>query len=762
VVRQLLQMSVQAFGCKDTALAESAAKLQTTQEALLLQQLEYLAAVRQLLSPAIQMQCRSCYKLMSSNGQLQLACQLHMAPEDPAALQLLQDLSTSGCGLPLLHDAFKAFAADDEKHLMLKSLLGVQQADAAAVIKAIADAHSKLGPCLVSEQQRMQHLAYMASQLDLLEGFPENVLLQHMRQAVHLQDAAGGYCTASQLHLPLGQQFAGLQEDMDAAGMKFLHSSYTAAGSATGDAAGSSCVAQRRLQELLQLLGVKTADDNAVEKHILQLYSSSSSNSGSLPSAQQHMGHVRFICSRWQALNDATRDIVKQQLMLLVHAVASDTNDSHSSDDSNHNSFIVSPSNSSCSSRGRSSCLYAPARQLLELPAADSAEQQLMGVLQLGGAHFLHSQYAAAEPDGQELLLWLRSRLGLQPLTRGAAVGFILQADAQAVGRVAEAPTEQLVEEALYVALHGTPEQHERAASVLLLVKVAPNGKPAVHLRFLSLPCYYPEAGEDWQMQQVLLPTEVSYLHPAYAAKVDQLISSAGSRSLGAAFKNFLTQRMGVLALPQPGSAELLRAAASPERWLPLLLLLRDKWMSYSTQQQEQLSKDLKNMQVDSSSGRRFLRDCYLESAELQGSLQELLQELQLPFLQVPEPSSWRWSFLQRLGVSVQLQWPDLQKALQQLSSSNAAPALDTMHELYKRVHVLCELDAAGATAGKVQQAFQQQPLLFVPIQEGRSSRVAGHQWLRSSDVLWSGSRKIFAHRVFISKEYKVCWLTAF
>jgi hypothetical protein len=169
-------------------------------------------------------------------------------------------------------------------------------------------------------------------------------------------------------------------------------------------------------------------------------------------------------------------------------------------------------------------------------------------------------------------------------------------------------------------------------------------------------------------------------------------------------------------------------------------------------------------MHVDSSSGHSRLQDCYLQSVELQGSLLQLLQQLRLPFLQVPDPSSYKWRFLQALGVSVQLQWPDLHKALQQLSSSNAAPELDAMRELYKRVHVLCDLDAEGGTAGEVRQAFQQQALLFVPQQqEGRSnsssSRVGGvvsHRWLCSSDVLWSGNRRIFCHKVFISHEYRV------
>jgi hypothetical protein len=762
VVPQLLQMSEsRAFGCPDTPLALCAAELQTTTEALLLQQLEYLAAVRQQLSPAVQSRCRNQFRLLSSTGQLLPSSQLHIAPADPAALQLLQDLARSGYGLPLLHDAFTSFAADEEKRLTLKSLFGVQQADAAAVIKAIADAHSKLVPISITEQQRMQHLMHMATQLDLLESAAGSVLLQQVRQAVQLlqavqqQDAAWRCCTAGQLHLPLGQQFVGLQEDMDAAGMKFLHSSYIAAESVTGSAAGSSCVAQRRLQQLLQLLGVKTADDDAVVRHILQLYCNASSSSSSMLTVQQHMGHVRFICSRWLALSLVTKETVKQQLVLLLHS-ADDAAGSGGSDGSSQSA--ASGVDNSNSSFGAISCVYAPASQLLELPAAGSAEQQLLGK---GGAQFLHGQYAAAEPDRQGLLLWMRSHLGVQPLTRSTAVDCILQA--QEVARVGVIPTQQLVEEALYVALHGSPEQHERAASELLLVKVAPNGKPAIRMKVVGLPglpCYYPEAGDGWQLQQVLLPSEVAYLHPAYVVKVDQLSSSADTRSSGVAFKRFLTQQLGVLALPQPASVDLLRTVVVHNGWLPLLLLLRERWLDLSMQEQQQLLQSLKNMRVDSSSGPRCLQNCFLQSAVLQGSLQQLLQQLQLPFLQVPDPSSYKWLFLQSLGVSTQLRWPDLQKALQQLSSSNAAPELDTTRELYRRVHALCDLDAAGFTARKVRHAFEQQLLLFVPHQEGRrSSRVldsAGHQWLHSSDVLWSGSRRSFATKVFISWEYKV------
>lgn len=772
MVPHLLQMS-QSPAFADTSIVQCAAALHTTVEALLLQQLQYLAAVRQQLSPAVQAQCRSQFKLLSSTRQLLPSCQLHVHPEDPVALQLLQDLYSYGsCGLPLLHSAFSSAAADEEQQFALRSLLGVKTADAAAVIKAVAGAHSSIAAMLITEQQRMQHLTHIASQLDLLESPAGSILLQQLQQAVRLQDTAGRYCTAGELHLPLGQQFQGLQADMHAAGMKFLQSSYLAAGSAgsaADAAAGSACaadsgsVAGRRLQQLLTLLGVKTADDDAVVTHIMQLYSKDPFN---MPTVQQHMGHVRFICSRWLALSAAAREAVKQQLQLLVQP-AEHAGAASSAGSSQGVCGVFSSSSSNSSSVA--SCMYAPVQQLLELPAAGSEEQQLLGVLRSGGAQFLHSQYAAAQLDGQQLLLWMRSQLELQQLSSSRAVDCILQA--QAVARVSVTPTEHLVEQALYVALHGSPEQHERAAKELLLVKVAPSGQPAIHMGsgLCFYPCYYPEAGEGWQMKQVLLPSEVAYLHPAYVAKIDQLLISSSSSNASifgtsAAFKSFLTQQMGVLKLPQPGSIALMTAAAAPDRWLPLLLLLRDRWHEYSSQQRQQLSQDLKSMTVNSSSGPRCLQECFLESAELQGSLQELLQALGLPFLQVAQPTSHKWLFLQALGVSTQLQWPDIHKALLQLSSSSAAPELEAMRELYKRLHVLCQLDAAGSTAEKVLQAFQQQQLLFVPQQEGRNSssssrvvgKAAGHQWLCSSDVLWSGNRKVFATKVFISWHYRV------
>lgn len=436
---------------------------------------------------------------------------------------------------------------------------------------------------------------------------------------------------------------------------------------------------------------------------------------------------------------------MKQQLLLLVHSAVDGSAPNAACDNSS------SSSRGSCRGGSVGSCVYAAARLLLELPAAGSAEQQLLEVLHRGGAQFLHEQYAAAEPDGQKLLLWIRSKLGVQRLSHSRAVDFILQAHAAGSTCDTLAST-SLVDEALYVALHGTQQQHTRAVADLFVWKVDPDGG--------SVACYYPEAGHDWQLQQVLPPSEVAYLHPAYVDKIDALSSSrADMRSKGNVFKHFITHHFGVLTFPQPGSADLRRAAATPDRWLPLLLLLRERWSDYSLEQQQQLSQDLKHMKVDSSSGPQCLQDCFLQGGELQEGLLKLLQQLQLPFLQVPQPSSRQWLFLQDLGVSMQLQWPDIHKALLQLSSSNAAPELGTMHKMYKRVHALCEVDATGRTAGTARLAFEQQKLLFVPQQEGQP----GHQWLHSRCVLWDGNREIFAHMsdmIFISGEYKVRCLT--
>lgn len=65
------------------------------------------------------------------------------------------------------------------------------------------------------------------------------------------------------------------------------------------------------------------------------------------------------------------------------------------------------------------------------------------------------------------------------------------------------------------------------------------------------------------------------------------------------------------------------------------------------------------------------------------------MAQLQLPFLQLPDPASRGWDFLQSLGVSMELKWPTLHKVLQQLSSAGVRPPLANMQQLYKSIAAL-------------------------------------------------------------------------
>lgn len=155
-------------------------------------------------------------------------------------------------------------------------------------------------------------------------------------------------------------------------------------------------------------------------------------------------------------------------------------------------------------------------------------------------------------------------------------------------------------------------------------------------------------------------------------------------------------------------------------------------------------------VQVVTSNGNQALSSCFLQSKEI-GSLAELLKQLQLPFLDIPDPQASHWSFLAQCGVSVSLQWPDLLRILGQLSSSNASPPVSSMQKLYGVVEGRLALDPS--LAADVTAAFADQRLIYVP--PAGTEQGAG-RWLTSKDVLWSGSRKILPTVTFIKRSYQV------
>jgi hypothetical protein len=109
--------------------------------------------------------------------------------------------------------------------------------------------------------------------------------------------------------------------------------------------------------------------------------------------------------------------------------------------------------------------------------------------------------------------------------------------------------------------------------------------------------------------------------------------------------------------------------------------------------------------QVDTTCGPRPLQQCFLPRSSIDPSTVQLLAQLQLPCLQLPDPDSPKWDFLQGLGVSMELKWPTLLKILQHLSGSGAQPAPRSMKQLYKSVSALEALSQVGvAWAGIVRE----------------------------------------------------------
>lgn len=286
---------------------------------LLLQQLTYLAGVR------LQLQTASKQRgllLLSSTGQLMPTHELHIPPTDAAALALLWGLEEAGHGLPLLHPCFAACWQDtnSEQCLLLTQVLGVRQADTASVISALAGLHSSSSASM-PEPERAKHLTYLAQHTQLLQQQKHSGLLQQVQQSVLLLDAAGQHRRASTLHMPLGPHFASLQSDMCAAGMAFLHSSYTTDAVAGSNTSTSATVqrktALRQLGELLTVMGVQESDAAAIVRHILKLYANKQQQP---PSIKQHLSHLRFIQERWlgDIAADAQRCVTKDLPLLVV------------------------------------------------------------------------------------------------------------------------------------------------------------------------------------------------------------------------------------------------------------------------------------------------------------------------------------------------------------------------------------------------------------------------------------------------------------
>jgi hypothetical protein len=165
-------------------------------------------------------------------------------------------------------------------------------------------------------------------------------------------------------------------------------------------------------------------------------------------------------------------------------------------------------------------------------------------------------------------------------------------------------------------------------------------------------------------------------------------------------------------------------------------------------------------LQVRTSSGTRALNQCFLETDAIPSNLAKLLKELQVPFLDVPDPACGSWLFLKAAGVSQALEWADLYKVLAQPSEAQASPDVSSMQQLYEQVRALTIRDPDIAVS--VGDAFAQTPLVFVPKLAGKDAT-----WVSSREALWEGirgssSREIFPDKIFLSEHYKASttWIT--
>lgn len=108
-------------------------------------------------------------------------------------------------------------------------------------------------------------------------------------------------------------------------------------------------------------------------------------------------------------------------------------------------------------------------------------------------------------------------------------------------------------------------------------------------------PIYFPAMGEDWRLQEILLPGQVVYLHSNYVKLLSELLKK--DRHAHDMLRGFLAMQLDVQMRPIPGSGPL-KQALKQGRWRPFLLMLGDEWRHYGPSQQQQLAARLKDLTV--------------------------------------------------------------------------------------------------------------------------------------------------------------------
>jgi hypothetical protein len=175
------------------------------------------------------------------------------------------------------------------------------------------------------------------------------------------------------------------------------------------------------------------------------------------------------------------------------------------------------------------------------------------------------------------------------------------------------------------------------------------------------------------------------------------------------------------------------------------------------------------HVQVESSVGRQPLSQCFVLSSSISAEDKMLLHQLQLPVLDLQLPASSK-PFLEKLGVSIELNLQTLIKILQQLSAAEQLTGTDSNIAAIQRLYQLVYAQALQGpdAAAAVRRSFEQKPLLFVAVNQQRLSQDGGSAgqdpegyWVTFKDVMWSGNKRIFPYKTFIASLYKVCQSTA-
>jgi hypothetical protein len=608
LLRLCLQVVCTLLDLHDTpeALAACSSTVKQDLTSVLLQQLEYIASVRTQLPSETAAACKQRFKLISSSGSVQETASLYLPPSNQAAKELLLELAQTGQGLQLLAPEFQQLWEDEEKRLVLTSVLGLKHAGAAAVVGAIADFHSSSSSGNgIDEEQLIRHLRYLADHTDILDA----KLLEQFKQGVRLPDTGREYRSTSSLFFPLGQQFGDLEQELESAGMHFLNSSIAAA--ASGTVPGDS-FSHRRIKELLLLLGTQEADVGTIVSFILQLYESPSALA--TLTQERHMLHVRFLCESWGDLDVELKGHVQEKLLLRIEANTSDKAASSSS--SEDIDSRDASSTASLEAVASVALVFGKPSSLYIVPDEGTHEHSLLGVLELGSAKFLAKEYAAVQPNSssssKDLIRWLKVHLRVHELSEKQVITYILAAHEHRQALEAMFTPKQIWEHALYVAANHewfTPGelQEDLQLQQRLLVGVAADEDASMSSdAFITASEYnifWPEKGDGWELQQVLPPDQVYYVAPAYVSAVEQLLASADTRADGRCIKKFFTQQLDVLTMPLASAPELEATIATGAQWHTVLLLLRDCWHKYSEDEQEHLAELLSSMQVRAKPG---------------------------------------------------------------------------------------------------------------------------------------------------------------